>query len=78
LKSEESIIYRYRPYLLFVHYKNAFDGFDGILKPTIFNIGLLREDFSSISCDQTGPETHPASYPMGTEGPFPEGKVAGV
>jgi hypothetical protein len=33
------------------------------------------EDFSSSVCVQTGSETHPASYPMGTGGPFPGGKV---
>jgi hypothetical protein len=29
------------------------------------------EDFSSSPCVQTGSEAHPASYPMGTGGPFP-------
>jgi hypothetical protein len=29
------------------------------------------EDFSSNLCVQTGSGTHPASYPMGTGGPFP-------
>jgi hypothetical protein len=33
------------------------------------------EDFSSSPCVQTGSETHPASYPMGTGGPFPGGKA---
>jgi hypothetical protein len=28
------------------------------------------EDFSSITCVQTGFEAHPAYYPMGTGGPF--------
>jgi hypothetical protein len=28
------------------------------------------EDFSSSPCVQTGSEAHPASYPMGTGGPF--------
>jgi hypothetical protein len=32
------------------------------------------EDFSSSPCVQTGFEAHPASYPMGTEDPFPGGK----
>jgi hypothetical protein len=31
------------------------------------------EDFSSNPCVQTGSEAHPASYPMGTGGPFPGG-----
>jgi hypothetical protein len=33
------------------------------------------EDFSSSLCVQTGSEAHPASYPMGTGGPFPGGKA---
>jgi hypothetical protein len=33
------------------------------------------EDFSSSPCVQTGSETHPASYPVGTGGPFPGGKA---
>jgi hypothetical protein len=28
-------------------------------------------DFSSSSCVQTGSGAHPATYPMGTGGPFP-------
>jgi hypothetical protein len=32
-------------------------------------------DFSSIPCFQTGSGAHPASYPMGTGGPFPGGKA---
>jgi hypothetical protein len=32
-------------------------------------------DFSSNLCVQTGSWTHPASFPMGTGGPFPGGKV---
>jgi hypothetical protein len=31
--------------------------------------------FSSSPCVQTGSGAHPASYPMGTEGPFPGGKA---
>jgi hypothetical protein len=31
------------------------------------------EDFSSSPCVQTGSGAHPASYPMGTGGPFPGG-----
>jgi hypothetical protein len=31
--------------------------------------------FSSSICVQTSSETHPASYPMGTGGPFPGGKA---
>jgi hypothetical protein len=33
------------------------------------------EDFSSSPCVQTGSGAHPASYPMGTGGPFPGGKA---
>jgi hypothetical protein len=33
------------------------------------------KDFSSILCVQTGSEVHPASYTMGTGGPFPGGKA---
>jgi hypothetical protein len=33
------------------------------------------EDFSSILCVQTGSGANPASYPMGTGGPFPGGKA---
>jgi hypothetical protein len=33
------------------------------------------EDFSSSLCVQTGSAAHPASYPMGTGGPFPGGKA---
>jgi hypothetical protein len=33
------------------------------------------EDFSSSPCVQTGSGAHPASYPMGTGGPFPSGKA---
>jgi hypothetical protein len=33
------------------------------------------EDFSSSLCVQTGSGAHPASYPMGTGGPFPGDKV---
>jgi hypothetical protein len=33
------------------------------------------KDFSSILCDKTGSGPHPASCPMGTVGPFPEGKA---
>jgi hypothetical protein len=32
------------------------------------------KDFSSSLCVQTSSEAHPASYPMGTRGPFPRGK----
>jgi hypothetical protein len=31
--------------------------------------------FSSSLCVQTGSGAHPASYPMGTGGPFPGGKA---
>jgi hypothetical protein len=33
------------------------------------------EDFSSSLCVQTGSGAHPASCPMGTGGPFLEGKA---
>jgi hypothetical protein len=33
------------------------------------------EDFSSSLCVKTGSEAHPASYPMGTGGPFSGGKA---
>jgi hypothetical protein len=33
------------------------------------------EDFFSSPCVQTGSGAHPASYPMGTGGPFPGGKA---
>jgi hypothetical protein len=33
------------------------------------------EDFSSSRCVQTGSGAHPATYPMGTVGPFPGGKA---
>jgi hypothetical protein len=34
-----------------------------------------EKDFSSDLCVQTGSGAHPASCPMGTGGPFPEGKA---
>jgi hypothetical protein len=33
------------------------------------------KDFSSNLCVQTGSGAHPASYTMGTGGPFPGGKA---
>jgi hypothetical protein len=33
------------------------------------------EDFSSSPCIHTSSGAHPASYPMGTGGPFPGGKA---
>jgi hypothetical protein len=33
------------------------------------------EKFSSSPCVQTGSGAHPATYPMGTGGPFPGGKA---
>jgi hypothetical protein len=33
------------------------------------------EDFFISLCAQTGSETHPASYPLGTGGPFPRVKA---
>jgi hypothetical protein len=35
----------------------------------------VAEDFFSSPCVQTGSGVHPASYPMGTGGPFPGGKA---
>jgi hypothetical protein len=32
-------------------------------------------DFSCSLCVQTGSGAHPASYPVGTGGPFPRGKA---
>jgi hypothetical protein len=34
-----------------------------------------EKEFSSSLCVQTSSEAHPASYPMGTRGTFPRGKV---
>jgi hypothetical protein len=34
-----------------------------------------ENDFFSSLCVQTRSEAHPASYPMGTKGPFPSGKT---
>jgi hypothetical protein len=36
---------------------------------------LTGADFFSSPCVQTGSGAHPASYPMGTGGSFPRGKV---
>jgi hypothetical protein len=36
------------------------------------------KDFSSSLCVQTGSGAHPASYPMGTGGPFPGLSAGGV
>jgi hypothetical protein len=33
------------------------------------------KDFSSNLCVQTGSGAHPASYPLGTGGPFPRSKA---
>jgi hypothetical protein len=33
------------------------------------------EDFCSSPCVQTGSGAHPASYPIGTGGPFPGGEA---
>jgi hypothetical protein len=35
-------------------------------------------NFSLHHCIQTGSGAHPASYPVGTGGSFPDGKAAGV
>jgi hypothetical protein len=45
------------------------DGTTGVRSPAEAN------DFSSSLCLQTSSEAHSASYPMGTGGPFPEGKA---
>jgi hypothetical protein len=36
----------------------------------------MGQDFSPLHVVQTGSGAHPASYPMGTGGPFPGGKAA--
>jgi hypothetical protein len=36
------------------------------------------EEFSLLHVVQTGSGAHPASFPMGTGGPFPGGKAAGA
>jgi hypothetical protein len=41
----------------------------GVLSP------VEAEDLSSSLCVQTGSEAQPASYPVGTGGPFPGGKA---
>jgi hypothetical protein len=41
----------------------------GVRSPT------RAQDFSSSLCVQTGSGAHPASYPIGTGGRFPGGKV---
>jgi hypothetical protein len=41
----------------------------GVLSP------VEAEDFSSSLCVQTGSEAQPASYPVGTGGPFTGGKA---
>jgi hypothetical protein len=35
------------------------------------------QEFSHLHIVQTGSGVHPISYPIGTEGSFPEGKAAG-
>jgi hypothetical protein len=35
----------------------------------------MRKDFSSSLCVQTGSGAQPASYPVGTGGPFPGAKA---
>jgi hypothetical protein len=37
-----------------------------------------RNYFSLLYCIHTGSKAHPASYPMGNDGYFPEGKMAGA
>jgi hypothetical protein len=48
------------------------------LDDRVTGVGYPTEakDFSSSLCVQTGPGAHPASYPMGTGGPFPGGNFA--
>lgn len=45
---------------------------DAICDPLNFNCELL---FCQADCAQTSSEGHPASYPMGTGGPFLGGKA---
>jgi hypothetical protein len=40
-----------------------------------FDLLQRRNDFSSRLCVQNGSGAHPASYTMGTGGPFPGGKA---
>jgi hypothetical protein len=49
--------------LFYVHYISRFDA------------RKRRNNFSSSLCVQIGSGVHPASYTMGTGGPFPGGKV---
>jgi hypothetical protein len=51
-----------------------------LLEDNVFGIGRdavrMRSNITPSSpCDQTGSGGHPASYPMGTGGSFPEGKA---
>jgi hypothetical protein len=41
----------------------------------MFDPQQRRKDFSSSLFAQTGSGAHPASYPKGTEGPFPGSKA---
>jgi hypothetical protein len=41
----------------------------------ILTVPAGEKDFSSGLCVQTGSGAHPASYTMGTGGPFPGGKA---
>jgi hypothetical protein len=47
----------------------------GLDDPAIEVRSPTGADFSSSPCIQTSSEAHPASYPMGTGGPFPGGKA---
>jgi hypothetical protein len=38
----------------------------------------VGQEFSVLHVVQTGSGAHPASYPMGTGGTFPEGKAIGA
>jgi hypothetical protein len=49
-------------------------GLDGRAIGVRFPVGA--KDFSCSLCVQTDSGAHPASYPMGTGGPFPGGKSA--
>jgi hypothetical protein len=40
-----------------------------------FDLWQRQEDFSSNFCVQTSSESHPATCPTGTRGPFPGGKT---
>jgi hypothetical protein len=59
----------------FVHRRNWSLGSSVSIMTTDWVTGVRSpaEDFSSSVCVQTSSEAHPASYPVGTRGPFPGG-----